>query len=105
MSTNMLRIVPMPEVIRLIEEITIGNGDDAKMSGGVTDSAGISSKIASVTIGGQALGTVGGADFFGIVAENVGAVKIGGTPLVLTLGISNDDFFVGITGDFKVREV
>lgn len=83
-----------------------GDGDDSKASGaGVKDEAGISSQIRSLTIAGQALGTVGGADHYGIVAENVGAVKIGGTPLVLALGAGNDDQFVGITGDFRVNEI
>jgi hypothetical protein len=83
-----------------------GDADDFKMSGGgVKDVATVSSRIASLTITGQALGTVGGADHFGIVAENVGAVKIGGTPLVLTLGNGNDDFLMGITGDFNVNEI
>src|SRR5262245_4089826 len=83
-----------------------GDGDDSKMSGvDVKNIATISSSIASLTVGGEALGTVGGTDHYGIVAEHVGAVKIGGTPLNLSLGISNDDFLVGITGDLKVREI
>ena len=41
----------------------------------------------------------------GIVAEIVGAVKIGGTPLVLTSGAGNDDFTIGITGDFRVNKI
>jgi hypothetical protein len=85
---------------------TFGTADDAKMSGGsVKDEAGINSKIASVTIGGQVLGTVGGTDHFGIVAEQIGAVKIGGTPLALTAGIGNDDIPLGITGDFRIKEI
>lgn len=51
------------------------------------------------------VGTVDGADHFGIVAENIGPVKIGGTPLALLLGNSNDDFLAGIPGDFKVNEI
>jgi len=42
---------------------------------------------------------------FGIVAESVGAVRIGGTPLPLTLGHVNDDFVIGIIADFKVNEI
>ena len=34
-----------------------------------------------------------------------GAVTIGGTPLSLSPGQGNDDFFVGITTDFNVNEV
>jgi hypothetical protein len=32
-------------------------------------------------------------------------VTIGGTPLSLSPGQGNDDFFVGITTDFNVNEV
>ena len=83
-----------------------GDADDAKMAGaGVKDDSQAFSRIQSLTIGGQALGTLAGADFFGIVVERVGSVKIGGTPLTLTAGNGNDDFLVGITADFKVLEI
>src|SRR5262249_54775653 len=84
-----------------------GDGDDAKMPAGgtVKDEAGIVSKVSSLTIGGKAVGTTGGGDHYGIGAENVVAVKVGGVPLVLKAGKSNDDVFAGMTGDFKVHEV
>ncbi|MBO0700614.1 MAG: hypothetical protein J2P46_19615, partial [Zavarzinella sp.] len=83
-----------------------GDGDDVKMSGaGVKDDSRVFSKVASVTIGGQALGAIGFLELFGIVAEVVGAVTVGGTPLPLNPGKSNDDFVVGLTGDFRVNEV
>ncbi len=83
-----------------------GDTDDAKMSGpGVKDDSLVFSKITSLTIGGQVMGTVGGTDHFGIVAENVGLVKVGGVTFPTTAGNSNDDFFIGITLDFKVNEV
>lgn len=85
-----------------------GNDDlnEGKMTApGVKDEASVSSRIASLTIGGQALGTQGGADHFGMVAERVGALSIGGTIIPLSAGNSNDDYLVGITGDFKVNEV
>ena len=83
-----------------------GDGDDAKMSGiGIKDDPSISSKIGNVAIGGQVIGTVGGTDHFGIVAEIVGAVKVNGSSLPLTAGKSNDDVAIGITGDFEVNEV
>jgi hypothetical protein len=87
-----------------------GDGDDAKISGtGVKDNPGLVSQIGSLTIGGQALGTtsaVSATDFFGIVAEVVGAVKVGGVTIPTTPGAGNDNFtFVGITGDFKVNEI
>ena len=79
---------------------------DAKMSGGsVKDDVNVFSSIGSITIGGQAMGTVGGADFYGFVAERVAAVKIGGLPLTLAADNSNDDFLVGVTGDLKVNEI
>jgi len=83
-----------------------GDADDAKMSGGgVKDVATVSSKIASLTIGGQALGTGIAGDHYGIVAENVGALKIGGTTIPLLVGVSNDDLLLGISGDFKINEI
>ena len=51
-----------------------------------SDNANIISKIASVVIGGQVLGTlpsVSAADHFGFVAEQIGAVKIGGNTIVI----------------------
>jgi hypothetical protein len=39
------------------------------------------------------------------VAEVVGAVSVGGTLLPTTAGANNDDFVVGITGDFRVNKV
>lgn len=83
-----------------------GTADDAKMSGpGVKDVAGLFSSITSLTIGGQALGTAGGTDFYAIMAEHVMAVKIGGQSVILVPGNSNDDQFIGFTGDFKIREI
>ncbi len=84
-----------------------GNDDDVKMSGGgVKDVPTAFSKIASLTIGGQAYGTVGGTDHYGIVAENVGSLKVkgGATTFSIVTGNGNDDFLVGLLGDFKVNE-
>ena len=83
-----------------------GDPDDAKISGpGVKDEAGIFSRIRSLFIAGQALGTVGGTDHFGVVAEKVSAVTIGGAVFAITIGNGNDDIAVGITGDFRVNEI
>ena len=82
-----------------------GDADDARLSGaGVKDEAGLSSRIASVAIGGQALGTLGAGDHFGIVAEEVAVVTVG-MSLALGPGSGNDTVPVGITGDFRVNEV
>ena len=69
------------------------------------DEADITSLITSLTIAGQALGILGSTNSSGIVAEQVGAVKIGGTPLVLHAGNGNDDILIGITGNFRVNEI
>jgi hypothetical protein len=83
-----------------------GDADDCKVSGSlVTDARGVRSRIASVTIGGQVLGTMAADDHFGIVAEEVGAVKIGGTALILTVGPGNDDLPASLAGDFRVNEI
>src|SRR5262249_29691987 len=83
-----------------------GTADDAKISGtGTTDSPTIISKIASITINGQVLGTVGGTDHYGFVAELIGAFSVGGTAFPLHAGPDNDVCDVGATGDVTVREV
>jgi hypothetical protein len=71
--------------------------------GGAKDEGTISSAIASVTINGQAFGTLAGGDFYGIVAESVGLVKVGGATLPTTAG--DDEFLVGASGDFQVNEL
>src|SRR5262249_9736483 len=73
---------------------SFGDADDAKLSGDPVmsrDRAGVSSRIGSVTIVGQATGTDGGTDYYGIVAENVGAVTVAGARLTLAAGNGNDD--------------
>lgn len=83
-----------------------GTADDAKMSGpGVKDDPSVSSKIGKLRIAGQALGSLGGVDHFGIVAVNVSSMTLGGVPIPLLVGIGNDDFSMGITGDFAIREL
>jgi hypothetical protein len=87
------------------DNVNFGDTHDFKITGMVKDDSLVSSRIASVTIGGQMMGTIGFSDHFGIVAENVGAVRIGGTLLGLAAGKSNDDFLVGLAGDLRVNEV
>ena len=81
---------------------------DAINSGG-TDTAGRFSKIASITIAGQVFGTpsnVGMFDQFGFVAEEIGALKIGGSAFTLAAGKHIDNFTVGQTlGDVHVHEI
>ncbi len=85
-----------------------GTSDDVIISGsGAKDVATVFSKITSVTIGGQALGSLSGGDHFGFVAQNIGSfkVKAGTTTFPLLAGNSNDDFLVGLLGDLRVNEI
>ena len=78
--------------------------DDAKLAGpGVTDEDDLSSRIGSVRIGGQAIGSPSVGDHFGIVAESIGLVSIGGVAIRTTS--DKDDFLISETGDFRVLEV
>jgi hypothetical protein len=83
-----------------------GTAGDIKASGmSVRDEATVTSTIGSVTIAGQVAGTVAGGDHYGVVAENVGKIKIGGASVTLLSGNGNDDVVLGLTGDFDVREI
>jgi hypothetical protein len=92
-----------------------GNANDAKMFGaGVKDVATVSSKITSIVIGGQVMGTPTLVnDHFGFVAENIGSFKVKGgtTTYSLTAGNSNDDIllsliFGGLIGsDTRLNEI
>ena len=78
-----------------------GTADDQVIAAGNT--ASIVSRIGSVSIKGQALGTPGGTDAFGIVAEEVSSVKVGAVAETLTVG-AVDAVPLGATLDFIVRE-
>jgi hypothetical protein len=83
-----------------------GDGNDLKMAGPeVKDDTHLISRIAGLTVAGQMLGTIGGTDSFGIVAQTVGAMAIGGVALALHTGNGNDLLGVGITNDLAVEEV
>jgi len=95
-----------------------GTADDAKIAGGgVQDAAAVFSTIASVTIRGQAYGSTGGADAFGIVAEQITKAKVGKAVFKLDKGPRDaaDAFALsatgpgagnpGLTSDFFLREV
>ena len=82
-----------------------GDINDASIGAG---SASIIAKIASITIGGQLFGTpnsVSNTDHFGFVAEQIGAVKIGGSAIALTAGAHNDNRFAGHTTDVNIHEI
>jgi hypothetical protein len=79
---------------------TRGTADDGSLD---TDSQ-VLSRIASLTIKGQALGTIGGKDSYRITASEFGKVKIGGNTIALTdtsPGAHNK--FIGPTGDLAIR--
>jgi hypothetical protein len=78
-----------------------GTDDDTFIGAG---SATIVSTIASITIKGQALGTVSafpGADSFRFMAEKIGALKVGGVAFPLDK-TGPDNLPVGATGDLRV---
>jgi hypothetical protein len=77
-----------------------GNDDDRLFGNGGAPA--ILARIASVTIGGRVLGTEDSGDTFGIVAEQIDSIRIGGAFLPLTS--ATDALTVGATGDVTVRE-
>src|SRR5439155_13446434 len=79
-----------------------GNANDVKVGG--TDTA-VVSKIGSIVIGGQALGTVGGTDHYGFVAQEIGSFKVGATTVILVPLTNNDVHELGATRDLTIREI
>ena len=69
-----------------------GDRDDSRITGGKDNVA--TSKIASLIIKGSALGTLDSIDtaLFGIEAQQLGKITIGGTAVALVPGVSNDLF-------------
>ena len=65
------------------------------------------SQIVSILIKGTALGTVGGSDHYGFVAQFIRSFTVGETKFPLTAFRANDiaGLPVGITGDLRVREI
>ncbi len=88
-----------------------GTQDDVKFSGPMTkDVAGVFSRINSVTIGGQVIGTELGGDHFGIVAESVGSLSVGANLIPLLAGKHNDNILLaplidGFFGDLRLNEI
>jgi hypothetical protein len=81
-----------------------GDANNTKIVGGIDDPK-VTSKIASVTIDGQVLGTLAGGDHFGFVAEEIDSFKVGGTVIPLKSGIGNDQINIGATGDVAIWEI
>lgn len=88
-----------------------GTQDDVKLSGPLTrDVAGVYSRINALTIGGQVIGTEFTGDNFGIVAESVVNLSIGGNIIPMLAGRHNDfvilhPFLDGFFGDVWLREI
>ena len=70
-------------------EPNFGDGNDVKISGGGvkdTSDATLLSRIASITIKGQVIGSSAASDHFGFVAQQVGSFKAAGFAVALTSG-------------------
>jgi hypothetical protein len=87
-----------------------GTPDDTASPMG--NQAGLFSKIASITIGGQVRGPGASGDHYGFVAQEIGSLSVAGTKFPLKSGRSNDNiggvdpqFQVGATADVTVREI
>jgi hypothetical protein len=62
------------------------------------------SSISSIIVSGIVAGTNGGTDQFGVLAERIGFVQIGGIPLPLGKK-TIDDLPLGTFGDYRLREI
>ncbi len=81
-----------------------GTSDDQPLSG--TDKPAIYSKIASVIVKGSIINTSNSGDTFGIVAQHLVSVKVGGSPLSLTAGARNNHYQpTGLSSDTVYGEV
>jgi len=80
-----------------------GDEDDTLIAGGNA----VVARIAKITIKGTVLGSAPSADHFGIVAEQIGKLKIGGETQPLTRGPGSDStpLPLGGTADVTVLEV
>lgn len=96
-------------VLSLDDDAAFGTPDDDAL---ITDMNGnaatITARIGSVVIKGQALGTpdyLSTTDYYGLVAQQVGSLKVAGTVIPLHAGANNDhNVLIGVTGDFELQE-
>jgi hypothetical protein len=77
--------------------------NDVVITGDTTP--GVISKIASVVIKGTATGSTTAGDHYGITAQQIGKVKIGGTSLTLNSTDLDDILIDETNGDFRVVEL
>ncbi len=83
-----------------------GDADDAIIGGGGNPA--IVSKIASIVIGGQIVGTptgVNATDHYGFVAQQIGSFKAKGFSAKLTAGLDSPIELSPTTGDVTIREI
>ena len=76
--------------------------NDTVISGDTTPS--VLSRIASLVIKGTAAGSAQGGDCFGIVAQQIGRLSIGGTSVALQQG-TDDILLDAVNGDFRLLEL
>jgi hypothetical protein len=84
-----------------------GTGDDTEIGGTEATTEDLIAQIAKVVIGGEVLGnTQNAGDFYGFVAEEIGAFSMGGTSIPLKPGPSNDGpMAIGATLGVNLYEV
>lgn len=79
-----------------------GTSDDVRFT--TKNVNGLFSQIGRVTIGGQVVGTVGGSDQFGILADHLLGLTASGSAVTMVAGPLNDRFGYSPTNDVLVRE-
>jgi hypothetical protein len=87
------------------DNVNFGDAHDRAIAPGA---ASITSKIASITIGGVIKGTASAVnpdDHFGFVAEQIGSFTVAGVPIPLLNGAHSDNRTIGTTGDVTIHEV
>lgn len=101
--TGMLRMSDLVAGARVGGDGIFGTGDDDLAGGG----AKVVAKIASILIKGGVEGTAAPGDGFGLVAEEIGSLRIGKTRVLLKAGPGNNPtpILLGGTDDVRVREV
>lgn len=90
-----------------------GTPDDSKITSQdviVKDVPNVLSKITSLTIGGEVIGTDFTSDHFGFVAELIGSLSINSNLIPLLANGHNDDMLLGslidgLFGDIRLREI
>jgi hypothetical protein len=83
--------------------VGFGLGDTLQL---VNDDPLRTARIAAISIAGAVRGTAGATgDHFGIVAQQVSSLRVGGVAVALTAGASNDNRLIAGTDDVRVLEV